>query len=47
MSCVGFKKELVDFLVVCKNLKYEERTDYEKMRNLFDNIIKREKFLYD
>ena len=43
----GFPKEFGDFLEICKNLKYEERPDYEKMRNLFDNIMKRENYVYD
>jgi serine/threonine protein kinase len=45
--CRGFPKEFGDFLEICKNLKYEERPDYEKMRNLFDNIMKRENYIYD
>ena len=45
--CRGFPKELGHFLEICKNLKYEEQPDYEKMRNLFDNIMKRENYVYD
>jgi serine/threonine protein kinase len=45
--CRGFPKEFGYFLEICKNLKYEELPDYENMRNLFDNIMKRENYIYD
>ena len=43
----GFPREFADFLEICKNLKYDERPDYERLRNLFDNIMKKENYRYD
>ena len=45
--CRGFPKEFGDFLEICKKLEYEEQPDYEKLRNLLNNIMKRENYIYD
>ena len=43
----GFPKEFENFLEYTKKLEYAERPDYEKLRKLFDNIMKKENYNYD
>ena len=43
----GFPNEFHEFLDYTKNLEYNERPDYDMLKNLFDNIMKNEKYNYD
>ena len=43
----GFPKEFETFLEYTKKLEYDERPDYEMLRKLFDNIMKKENYNYD
>jgi len=45
--CKGLPKEFENFLEYTKQLKYEERPNYNKLRKLLDNIMKRKNYNYD
>ena len=45
--CKDFPKEFEDYIEYSKNLGYTEKPDYDKLRKLFDNIMKRENYNYD
>ena len=43
----GLPKEFEEFLEYAKKLGYEEKPNYQNLRKLFDNIMKREQYTYD
>jgi serine/threonine protein kinase len=45
--CKGLPKEFENFLEYTKQLKYEERPNYNILRKLLDNIMKRKNYNYD
>ena len=45
--CDGIPTEFVEFLEYIKNLEYNDKPEYEMLRHLFDNIMKKNKFNYD
>jgi serine/threonine protein kinase len=45
--CKGLPKEFENFLEYTKQLKYEERPNYNILRKFLDNIMKRKNYNYD
>ena len=49
--CVGFPKEFYQYVEYCKNLEYEENPNYEMLKQLFLDVIKKRKekmdYIYD
>ena len=46
--CKGFPKEFEDYVEYSRKLEYEEDPDYDYIKNLFNNILKKdENILYD
>ncbi len=45
--CKDLPKEFEDYIEYSKNLGYTEKPDYDKLRKLFDDIMKRENYNYD
>jgi len=45
--CKGLPIEFENFIEYVKNLGYTERPDYDMLRKSFDNIMKKEKYIYD
>ena len=45
--CKELPSEFEEFLEYTKNLEYNEKPNYEKLRKLFDDIMKKEKYSYD
>ena len=40
-------KEFSEYIKYCRNLKFEETPDYEKLRNLFKQILLKNQYIYD
>ena len=45
--CSGLPKEFENFLEYTKNLKYEEKPNYNMLKALFDNIMKKKNYNYN
>ena len=45
--CRGLPKEFEDFLEYIKNLEYEEKPNYNMLRTLIDNIMKKKNYNYN
>ena len=45
--CKDMPEEIIDYMNYCKELPFEKDPDYEYLRNLFENVLKRKKFIND
>ena len=45
--CKGMPSEIIDYMKYCKDLAFEKDPDYEYLRNLFENALKRNNFEND
>ena len=45
--CNEFPNEFKEYIVYCRRLKFEEKPDYDYLRNLFANLFEREGFKND
>ena len=45
--CSKLPQEFVDYVKYCKQLNFEQRPDYEYLRNLFKSILSRLNTIYD
>ena len=45
--CGKLPQEFAEYIKYCKNLKFEENPDYEKLRNLFRQILAKNQIIYD
>ena len=39
--CHGFPVEFTNYLTYCRNLKFEEKPDYEYLKNLVKGLMKK------
>ena len=47
LICRRLPEEFVEYIKYCKNLKFEENPDYEKLRNLFRQVLLKSQAIYD
>lgn len=47
LLCVGLPKEIVDYMMYCKNLKFTETPDYKFLRQLLGSLFKRKNLSFD
>ena len=47
LICRRLPEEFVEYIKYCKNLKFEENPDYEKLRNLFRQVLLKRQAIYD
>ena len=45
--CKGLPNEFISYVKYCRNLKFEEDPDYERLRNLFKSILLKNNEIYD
>jgi casein kinase 1 len=45
--CKGFPQEFVTYFQVCRSLRFEDKPDYNYLRNIFRDLFHRENFQYD
>jgi len=45
--CKGFPNEFVTYLSYCRNLKFEEKPDYNHLKNLFKDLFMKSGFEFD
>ncbi|XP_060085305.1 casein kinase I-like [Ylistrum balloti] len=45
--CKGLPVEFSEYLNICRSLKFEEKPDYARLRNLFKNAFREQNFTYN
>ena len=45
--CKNFPEEFTKYVDYTRNLEYEEEPDYNMLRNLFDNVMKKKNYVFD
>lgn len=47
MLCQGYDNEFIDYLKYCRNLVFDQQPNYDYLRKLFRNVMKKYNYQYD